>query len=634
MKKRAGWFGDQDVHLLAEGSHFHSYDKLGAHLVEQSGVSGVQFSVWAPNAQRVSVVGDFNNWDELANPLESIEEVGCWTAFIPGVGSGTNYKFAVYSKLGGYCAMKVDPCAFHSETPPKSASVVWDIGGYQWNDSEWMATRGRCQSHDRPMSIYEVHLGSWMRKPEEGGRYLSYHELAEKLVGYVREMGFTHVELLPITEHPLSASWGYQSIGYFAPTSRFGTPQELMFLIDTLHQNGIGVLMDWVPGHFPTDGHGLAYFDGTHLYEHADERQGFHPDWGTYIFNFGRREVANFLISSALFWLDKYHIDGLRVDAVASMLYLDYSRSEGQWVPNVFGGRENLEAIHFLKRMNETVYARFPDVVTIAEESTAWPMVSRPTTSGGLGFGLKWNMGWMHDTLSYFAIEPLHRKHQHNKLSFGMLYSYNENFVLPISHDEVVHGKGSLLGKMPGDVWQKFANLRALFGMMFCYPGKKLIFMGCEFGQWSEWNSEQSLDWHLLEYDTHRGIQRWVKDLNVVLRDESALHDVDFDPSGFRWVEVHDAQNSVLAFSRRNRAGDRAVSCVFNLTPVPRTDYRIGVERPGFYREILNSDAAIYGGSGLGNMGGVQSDQISSNGYAYSLKLLLPPLSAMVLRTA
>jgi len=632
VKKRAEWLSDYDIHLLAEGTHYHSYDRLGAHVTERSGVRGAQFTVWAPNAQRVSVVGDFNNWDESSNPLASVGESGCWSGFVEGVVSGANYKYAVYSNYNGYAAMKVDPYAFHFETPPRSASVVWDLEGYQWNDSDWMANRRAHQGHDRPISIYEVHLGSWMRKPEEGGRWLTYREVAEKLVSYVSDMGFTHVEFLPLTEHPFSGSWGYQSIGYFAPTSRFGTPQDLMYLIDQLHQAGIGVLMDWVPGHFPTDGHGLAYFDGTHLYEHADQRQGYHPDWGTYIFNFGRREVANFLVSSALFWLDKYHIDGLRVDAVASMLYLDYSRAEGQWVPNIYGGRENLEAIHFLKRLNEIVYSRYPDLMMVAEESTAWPMVSRPTSAGGLGFGYKWNMGWMHDILSYMQSDPIYRRYRHNNLSFGLLYAYHENFVLPFSHDEVVHGKGAMISKMPGDIWQKFANLRVLYGLMFSYPGKKLLFMGCEFGQWSEWNSEQSLDWHLLEYDTHRGLQTWVKDLNRLMRSEPALHEVDFDYHGFNWVECHDAQNSTLAYTRYSADGKSSVLCLFNFTPVPREGYRVGVDASGFWQELLNSDAHFYGGSGMGNGGGVHSTDTPAQGRQHSLVVTLPPLGAVYFR--
>jgi len=632
LKKQEKWLTDYDIHLLSEGTHYNLYDRLGAHLSEQQGVRGAQFTVWAPNARRVSVVGDFNNWDEAADPLDSVGQTGCWTGFVAGVAGGSNYKYSISSNYNNYTALKIDPYAFTFETPPRSASVVWNINEYDWKDQAWMSGRAKAQRHDAAVSVYEVHLGSWMRKPEDGNRWLSYRELAETLVPYVQELGFTHVEFLPLTEHPFSGSWGYQSIGYFAPTSRFGTPQDLMFLIDSLHQAGIGVLMDWVPGHFPTDSHGLAYFDGTHLYEHADRRQGYHPDWGTYIFNFGRREVANFLIASALFWIEKYHIDGLRVDAVASMLYLDYSRKEGQWVANSYGGRENIEAIHFLRRLNEVVYARNPDVMMIAEESTAWPMVSRPTSSGGLGFGLKWNMGWMHDILSYMSKDAIFRKHHHNNLSFGLLYAYHENFILPFSHDEVVHGKGNMIAKMPGDIWQKFANLRALYGFMYAYPGKKLLFMGAEFGQWNEWNSETSLDWHLLQYETHGGLKTWLKDLNGILKSTPAFHEVDFEYQGFNWVECHDADNSVLAFFRYGHNGREPVLAAFNFTPIPRVGYRLGVEEEGYWEEILNSDARCYGGSGMGNAGGVGSEPVSAQGRRHSLSLTLPPLSALFLR--
>ncbi|MFN8388979.1 MAG: 1,4-alpha-glucan branching protein GlgB [Bdellovibrionota bacterium] len=629
MKQQIGWLSDYEMHLFSEGTFYRSFERLGAHVVERNGVRGTQFCVWAPNARRVSVAGDFNNWDESSHPLESVGETGCWSGFIPGVGSGMNYKYAIYSNVQNYCALKLDPYAFHAETPPKSASVVWDIGGYDWNDSSWMERRKKLQDQSRPMSIYEVHLGSWRRKPEEGNRPLSYREVAEELVRYVVDMGFTHVEFLPLTEHPFTGSWGYQSVGYFAPTSRFGTPQDLMYLIDRLHQHDIGVIMDWVPGHFPVDGHALAFFDGTHLYEHEDRRQGFHPDWGTYIFNFGRREVTNFLISSAVFWLEKYHIDGLRVDAVASMLYLDYSRKEGEWIPNAYGGRENLEAIAFLKRLNEVVYERFPDTITVAEESTSWPMVSRPTYLGGLGFGFKWNMGWMHDILSYFSKDPIHRQFHHNNLSFGLLYAYHENFILPFSHDEVVHGKGSMIAKMAGDEWQKFANLRALYGLMFAYPGKKLLFMGCEFGQWSEWNADSSLDWHLLNHGMHSGLLQWVRDLNAIIRREPALHEVDFEYSGFKWIDCNDSAQSTLSFQRLSRSGDRTILGVFNFTPVPRFGYRLGVPNAGFWKEELNSDASIYGGSSLGNAGGVSSDPVSAHGHGDSICVTLPPLSAV-----
>jgi 1,4-alpha-glucan branching enzyme len=632
MKAHIAWLSEYDAHLFSEGTFYQGYERLGAHITEKNGIHGTQFTVWAPNARWVSVVGDFNNWDESAHPLEPLAETGCWSGFLAGVGNGSNYKYAIHSHHNNYYALKVDPYAFHFETPPRSASIVWDIGGYDWQDSRWIEQRKELQAVSRPISVYEVHLGSWMRKPEEGNRTLSYRELAEPLVRHVSEMGFTHVEFLPLTEHPLSASWGYQSIGYFAPTSRFGTPQDLMYLIDCLHQHGIGVLMDWVPGHFPVDGHALAFFDGTHLYEHADRRQGYHPDWGTYIFNFGRREVTNFLMSSALFWLEKYHIDGLRVDAVASMLYLDYSRKEGEWVANAYGGRENLEAIAFLKRLNEVVYERHPDVITVAEESTAWPMVSHPTYAGGLGFGLKWNMGWMHDILSYFSKDPIFRRYHQNNLTFGMLYAYHENFILPFSHDEVVHGKRSMVSKMPGDDWQKFANLRALYGLMFAYPGKKLLFMGCEFAQWNEWNSETSLDWHLLDLEPHRGMTRWVRDLNGFLRSSRALHEVDFEPGGFEWIDCDDAAGSTLSFLRFSADSSEAVMALCNFTPVPRAGYRIGVPRDGFWKEELNSDAALYGGSNMGNAGGCCAERSGSHGRPFSLVVTLPPLSVLYFR--
>ena len=626
------WLTSYDLHLLAEGTHYRSYDRLGAHLVERDGVQGVQFSVWAPNAKRVSVVGDFNDWDERCHSLHCQTEVGIWTGFVAGVTQGSNYKFSIYPNHGGYCLMKSDPCGFYFEVPPRSASVVWDIEGYSWGDAEWMGSRGARHEHDQPLSVYEVHLGSWRRNPEEGNRYLSYREVAPLLAAYVKEMGFTHVQFLPLTEHPFDGSWGYQTLGYFAPTSRFGTPQDFMFLVDTLHQAGIGVLMDWVPAHFPVDGHGLGLFDGTHLYEHADQRQGFHPDWGTFIFNYGRREVANFLLASALFWLEHYHIDGLRVDAVASMLYLDYSRAEGEWVPNQYGGRENLDAIYFLKRLNELVYSRHPDVMMIAEESTSWPMVSRPTYVGGLGFGYKWNMGWMNDTLRYISKDPVHRSYHHQDLTFGLLYAFHENFMLPFSHDEVVHGKGSLLSKMPGDDWQRFANLRALLGLMYGHPGKKLLFMGCEFGQWDEWRHNQSLDWHLLQFGPHQGIKLFVKDLNRVLHEEGALHELDFDSSGFSWIDCNDSSQSTLSFVRYGNQRERAVLCLFNFTPVPRYHYRCGVPFDGFWEELVNSDSSLYGGSGIGNSGGVLAEPIGSHGYPYSVNVVIPPLSALIFR--
>jgi len=605
---------------------------MGAHVVEVDGRIGTRFAVWAPNADRVSVVGDFNAWDASRHPLRHLEDSGVWEGFVPGVGQGALYKFSICSRHGGHRAQKADPYAFAFEVRPKTASRVWGLDGYAWGDAEWMAQRRERNALHAPISIYEVHLGSWMRVPGEGHRFMTYRELAPRLAEYAREMGFTHVELLPVSEHPFDGSWGYQTLGYFAPTSRFGTPQDFMHLVDTLHHSGIGVILDWVPAHFPKDGHGLGYFDGTHLYEHADPRKGVHQDWDTLAFNYGRREVANFLLSNALFWLEVYHIDGLRVDAVASMLYLDYSRKEGEWVPNKYGGRENLEAIDFLRRFNEKVYELHPDVMTIAEESTAWPMVSRPTWLGGLGFGLKWNMGWMHDVLHYGALDPVHRKYHHNDLTFGLLYAFHENFVLPLSHDEVVHGKGSMLGKMPGDPWQKFANLRALYGFMFTQPGKKLLFMGAELGQWNEWNHDVSLDWHLLEYPSHDGLRRWVRDLNRVLRAAPALHERDFDPGGFEWIDANDADQSVVSYVRWDREGRDPVVCACNFTPVPRHAYRMGVPSPGHWEEVLNSDAAVYGGSGQGNFGGTSTRPVASHGRAQSLSVTLPPLGMVVFR--
>jgi len=622
-------FSELDKHLFSEGTFLEAYQKLGAHCTEQSGVPGVQFSVWAPNASNVSVVGDFNNWDKTKNRLDSVQTTGIWEGFVPGATQGMSYKFSVSSNYNNYEMQKVDPYAFYAEVPPKSASIVWDIEGYEWNDDDWMKSRAERQLHNKPISIYEVHLGSWRRNPLEGHRSLSYLELAEEFPEYLRYMGFTHVQFLPITEHPFDGSWGYQTIGYFAPTSRFGTPQEFMHLIDCLHQEGIGVIVDWVPGHFPVDEHGLGFYDGTHLYEHADSRQGFHPDWQTYIFNYGRKEVANFLMSSALFWLDKYHLDGLRVDAVASMLYLDYSREHGEWIPNEYGGRENLEAINFIKRFNEIVYERHPDVITIAEESTAWPMVSRPTYVGGLGFGFKWNMGWMNDILSYMSKDPVHRKYHHNSLTFGLLYAFHENFILPLSHDEVVHQKGSLISKMPGDDWQKFANLRLLYALMYGHPGKKLLFMGGEFAQWEEWSNSDSLAWHLVEFPPHQGVQRCVRDLNLLLRDAPALYAKDFEPEGFHWIDCHDSSQCVISFLRRSHNWEETVLCIYNFTPVPRYSYRIGVPSEGYWEELINTDAEHYGGSGLGNLGGIFADTIPSHEQPCSLSLTLPPLSGL-----
>ncbi len=623
---------DYDLHLFSEGTHDRLYDKLGAHLVSVDGRAGTRFAVWAPNARAVWVIGDFNGWQPGVHGLAPRGSSGVWEGFVPGVGHGALYKFRIESQHHGFAAEKSDPFAFHAELRPRTASVVWNLDGYTWDDAGWLAQRRNAHRLDAPISIYEVHLGSWMRVPEDGHRWMTYRELAPRLAAYAKEQGFTHVELMPITEHPLDGSWGYQTTGYFAPTSRFGTPQDFMHLVDVLHQHGLGVILDWVPAHFPTDGHGLAYFDGTHLYEHQDPRLGRHEDWGTLIYNYGRTEVANFLISNALFWLDRYHLDGLRVDAVASMLYLDYSRKAGEWVPNAFGGRENLAAIAFLRRLNERVYGLFPDVITYAEESTAWPAVSRPTYVGGLGFGLKWDMGWMHDTLVYVSKDPIHRRYHHDQITFRMLYAFTENFVLPLSHDEVVHGKGSLLDKMPGDLWQKFANLRLLFGDMFAQPGKKLVFMGGEIAQWREWGHDTSLEWHLLEHAPHRGVQRWVRDLNTFYRGCAAMHEADADASGFEWVDCHDGDASTLSFLRRGRSPDDVVLCVFNFTPVPRAGYRVGVPWGGRWDEVLNSDATLYGGSGMGNAGGVQAEPVPHHGRPCSLHITAPPLAMVAFR--
>jgi 1,4-alpha-glucan branching enzyme len=621
-------FTRDDAYLFNEGSHFQLYEKLGAHIMNTRGEAGTYFSVWAPDAVEVFVMGDFNGWNRASHPLSPTGQSGIWHGFISGVLKGALYKYHVASRFHAYRVDKADPFAFYNEVPPKTGSVVWDLD-YKWGDGKWMASRRSHNALDAPLSIYEVHLGSWRRVLEEGNRSLNYREMARRLVEYVGQMGFTHVEFLPITEHPFYGSWGYQTTGYFAPTSRYGTPQDFMYLIDCLHQNGIGVILDWVPSHFPTDEHGLGYFDGTHLYEHADSRQGLHQEWGSLVFNYGRHEVRSFLISNALFWLDKYHVDGLRVDAVASMLYLDYARKEGEWIPNQYGGRENLGAIEFLRRFNAEVYKSYPDVQTIAEESTAWPMVSRPTYVGGLGFGMKWDMGWMHDTLEYISKEPIHRKYHHNNLTFRMLYAFQENFVLPLSHDEVVYGKRSLLGKMPGDDWQKFANLRLLLGYMFAQPGKKLLFMGGEFGQWREWVHDESLDWHLLEHAPHKGIQRWAEDLNRLYRNERALHEMDFQKEGFEWIDCNDAEGSIVSFIRKAKSTNEIVLVVCNFTPVPRTNYKVGVLRGGFWRELLNGDAKDYGGSGQGNMGGVEAAPAACHGRPYSLNVTLPPLAAI-----
>ncbi|HYU35643.1 MAG TPA: 1,4-alpha-glucan branching protein GlgB [Thermoanaerobaculia bacterium] len=622
---------EHDLYLFNEGTHFRLWEKLGAHPgTNEEGDEGFWFSVWAPNAERVSVIGDWNGWDNRDDPLALRGSSGIWELFVPGVEPGARYKFHVESRFRGYRADKADPFAFHTEVPPHQASVVWDLG-YEWGDAGWMAGRGDKQSLAAPMSIYEVHLGSWRRVPEEGNRSLTYREIAPLLAAHVKQLGFTHVELLPVMEHPFYGSWGYQSTGYFAPTSRYGTPQDFMFLVDHLHQNGIGVILDWVPSHFPTDEYALGFFDGTHLYEHADPRQGFHPDWQSYIFNYSRNEVRAFLTSSALFWLETYHADGLRVDAVASMLYLDYSRKAGEWIPNRFGGRENLEAIQLLRTMNEEVYETFPEAQTIAEESTAWPMVSRPLYVGGLGFGFKWDMGWMHDTLKYLAHDPIHRKYHHNEMTFRGIYAFTENFVLPLSHDEVVHGKGSLAGKMPGDHWQKLANLRLLYGYMWAQPGKKLLFMGGELAQYKEWNHDASLDWNLLDDESHAGVFRWLEDLNRLLREDPALHELDVSPDGFEWIDANDAENSVFSFLRKAKEGDPVVA-VLNCTPIPHDNYRIGVPGGGHWREILNSDASRYGGSNRGNMGGVEAVPVPLHGRTHSLTLTLPPLGVVFLK--
>jgi len=619
---------DNDLYLFNQGTHYRLYEKLGAHRISVDRRDGVYFAVWAPDAERVSVIGDFNGWNKDAHLLRPKGSSGIWEGFLVGCDAGTSYKYHVASRYQGYRADKADPFAFAGETPPRTASVVHPLE-FSWGDQAWMARRQHPNALDGPQSIYEVHLGSWRRVPDEGCRSLSYRELAPLLADYVTRMGFTHVEFLPVMEHPFYGSWGYQVTGYFAPTRRYGPPQDFQFLVDVLHQQGIGVFLDWVPAHFPADEHGLGFFDGTHLYEHADARKGFHPDWDSLIFNYSRKEVRSFLLSNALFWLDKYHADGLRVDAVASMLYLDYSRKAGEWIPNEYGGRENLEAISLLRNLNEVVYQNHPDAQTIAEESTSWPMVSRPTYVGGLGFGLKWDMGWMHDSLTYLSLDPAYRKYHHNLLTFRMLYAFTENYVLALSHDEVVHGKGSLVSKMPGDDWQKLANLRLLFGYMTGQPGKKLLFMGGELGQWTEWNHDDSLAWHLLESPRHQGIQKWVADLNHLYRSEPTLHELDNSPAGFEWVVANDSDQSVLAFLRRGKSGRSAMLVLFNFTPVPRYGYSLGVPLGGFWREMLNSDAYDYGGSGIGNAGGLEASAGGAHGQPFSLEVALPPLAAL-----
>ncbi len=625
---------DFDLHLIGEGTQRRIFEKLGAHVLEIGGVRGVHFAVWAPNARRVSVVGDFNRWDGRRHPMRVRGTSGLWELFIPELPEGVLYKFEIKSQYGNVLLLKSDPYGFFFERPPQTATIVYDLSRCRFTDDAWMSERVRRNALDAPMNIYEVHLGSWRRVPEQGDRPLTYGEAAHALAAYVTEMGYTHVELLPVMEHPLDESWGYQVLGYYAPTSRWGSPEDFAYFVNYLHEQGIGVILDWVPAHFPRDAHGLAFFDGTHLYEHADPRRGAHPDWGTLIFNYGRNEVRNFLLGSALFWLERYHADGLRVDAVASMLYLDYSRRPGEWIPNPHGGNENLEAIAFLRQFNELVHGLYPGAVTIAEESTAWPMVSRPTYLGGLGFTFKWNMGWMNDTLRYMARDPIYRKYHHNELTFSLLYAFSENYVLPLSHDEVVHGKGSLLGKMPGDPWQKFANLRLLYGYMFGYPGKKLLFMGGEFGQEREWDVRTSLDWHLLDREPHRQLHRYVRDLNHFYLAEPALYERDFDPGGFEWIDFHDWEQSIIVFLRRARREAPFLIFLCNFTPVPRREYRIGVPEPGEYREVFNSDRAEYGGSGQGNVEAIRAEPISWSGRPYSIRVTVPPLAVIVLKRA
>jgi 1,4-alpha-glucan branching enzyme len=621
--------GEMDEYLLGEGTHTQLWDAVGAHVCTHEGVDGTHFAVWAPNASRVSVVGDFNGWDGRRHVMRRRGATGIHEIFLPDLGDGTVYKYEILDGAGNLLPLKADPVGFGAELPPATASVVRDLRGYEWADAGWLSKRGAKHKTDQPISIYEVHLESWRRVPEEGNRSLTYLEHASMLVDYVRDMGFTHIELTPVSEYPFGGSWGYQPVGLFAPTSRFGTPQDFRAFVDACHQARLGLIIDWVPGHFPTDQHGLGRFDGSALYEHADPKEGFHPDWNTLVYNYGRTEVQNFLIANAKFWFEEYHIDGLRVDAVASMLYRDYSRKEGEWVPNKDGGRENLEAIAFMQRMNEVVYAADDSILTAAEESTAFPGVSAPTSSGGLGFGFKWNMGWMNDTLRYMAEDPINRKYHHDKMTFGLHYAYSENFILPISHDEVVHGKGSMLGKMPGDDWQRFANLRAYYGFMWGHPGKKLLFMGCEFAQSREWNNETSLDWHLLDHVPHKGMQNLVRDLNTLYCHTPALYEKDTSPDGFRWIDGGNAADSVFSWVRYGKDGRHPVLVVSNFTPVPRTNYRIGVPDAGHWAERFNSDAAIYGGTDTGNPGGADAQEMSMHGCPYSIEITVPPLATV-----
>lgn len=632
--KNQSFLTDFDLHLFSEGTHSRIYEKLGAHIITVDGVKGTHFAVWAPNAASVAVIGDFNAWDASKNLMQPLAQTGIWSTFIAGLDEGTIYKYYIRSRVNNYAAEKTDPCGFASEMRPKTASVIWDINKYDWNDSGWAAKRQERNGLDAPISVYECHLGSWKRKPEEQNHWLTYRDTADSLVPYLKEMGFTHVEFMPVAEHALDLSWGYQTTGYFAPTSRYGTPEDFMYLVDKLHQADIGVIVDWVPAHFPRDGHGLGFFDGTHLYAHEDPRQGEHKEWGTYVFNYGRYEVANFLISNAMFWFDKYHIDGLRVDAVASMLYQDYARKDGEWVANRYGGKENIGAIEFMRRLNERVYGEYPYAMMVAEESTSWSGVTRPTYVGGLGFGFKWDMGWMHDTLKYMSLDPVHRRYHHDRITFRGLYMYSENFMLPLSHDEVVHGKCSILSKMPGDPWQKFANLRLLLGNQWTQPGKKLLFMGSEFGQWIEWNFDQSLDWHLLEYPAHQGVSRWVSDLNKLMVSEPALHERDCRPQGFQWIDCQDSDQSIVCYLRKNASEDDTILVAVNFTPVPREGYRIGVPKRGYWHELLNSDATVYGGSGMGNEGGVWSDDWAQHGHGQSISVTLPPLAMVIMKPA
>jgi 1,4-alpha-glucan branching enzyme len=618
---------DYDLHLLAEGTHYRNYQKLGAHLVG----GGVHFAVWAPNAESVSVIGDFNGWAPGASAMQLRPRAGVWETFVPGLNSGACYKYHIVSRYNGYTVDKADPYAFYSQTRPGTASRVWNLDAFEWHDAEWMDKQSGTPLL-RPLSIYEVHAGSWMRVPEEENRWLNWRELAVRLAGYVSEMGYTHVEFLPIAEHPFDGSWGYQVTGYFAPTSRFGTPSDFMYLVDHLHQRGIGVILDWVPAHFSADEHGLAYFDGTHLYEHADIRQGLQQEWNTLLFNYGRTEVKNFLIGNALFWMEKYHVDGIRADAVASMLYLDYAKKPGEWLSNRYGGKENIEAIAFLRELNERVYAEHPRAMMIAEESTSWPMVSKPTWLGGLGFGFKWNMGWMRDTLDYLSKDPVYRSYHHNQLLFSLMYAFSENFILPFSHDEVVYGKGSMIRKMPGDDWQRFAGLRLLYGYMFGHPGKKLLFMGSDFGQWNEWNHDASLDWHLLADPRHKGLQRWVRDLNTFLRGEPALYELDADPDGFEWIDCNDVNRSVVSFLRKGSTKNEMLLFVCNFTPMTHHNYRLGAPEGGFWAEVMNGDAPLYGGSGQGNMGGVEASPLPVHGRPWSLSITVPPLATVVFK--